>query len=70
MAALDTTRPLAASTAPSFVKMISSVFGAYAAWNDARITRKSLSALSARELADIGLTHGDIDAVVSGSYRG
>ena len=36
-----------------------------ARWNDARITRKSLSRLSARELDDIGLTFGDIDAVAT-----
>ena len=40
-----------------------------AAWNDARITRKSLSQLSARELDDIGLTYGDIDDVASGGLR-
>ncbi|MFW2541283.1 DUF1127 domain-containing protein [Primorskyibacter sp. 2E107] len=34
-----------------------------AAWNDARLTRKSLSSLSDRELDDIGLTRSDIDAV-------
>ena len=31
--------------------------------NDARATRKALSKLSDRELDDIGLTRGDIDAV-------
>ena len=34
-------------------------------WNDQRVTRKSLNALSDRELADIGLNRGDIDSVVS-----
>ncbi|MEM9432720.1 MAG: DUF1127 domain-containing protein [Pseudomonadota bacterium] len=29
-------------------------------WNDRRITRNSLSALTARELNDIGLSRGDI----------
>ena len=32
-------------------------------WNAARITRKSLSKLTARELDDIGLTFADINAV-------
>ncbi|WP_106745605.1 DUF1127 domain-containing protein [Yoonia maritima] len=36
-----------------------------AQWNDARITRKALSRLSARELEDIGLTFGDINAVAA-----
>jgi uncharacterized protein YjiS (DUF1127 family) len=34
-------------------------------WNAARITRKSLSKLTARELDDIGLTFSDINAVVA-----
>ncbi|MFT5799577.1 MAG: hypothetical protein ACI84R_003654 [Candidatus Azotimanducaceae bacterium] len=32
-------------------------------WNDARMTRNSLSSLSNRELEDIGLTRADIDMV-------
>ncbi|GHF61612.1 DUF1127 domain-containing protein [Seohaeicola zhoushanensis] len=32
-------------------------------WNDARITRNALAALSDRELEDIGLARGDIDTV-------
>lgn len=42
---------------------LASVFGALAAWNDARSTRNSLSKLSDRELEDIGLIRGDIDDV-------
>ncbi|SFR32450.1 protein of unknown function [Yoonia tamlensis] len=38
-------------------------------WNAARITRKSLSKLSARELDDIGLTFGDINDVASHKTR-
>jgi uncharacterized protein YjiS (DUF1127 family) len=65
MAAFDTSRsafgsaPVAARVGGFFV----SLFGAVAAWNDARNTRKSLGALSDRELEDIGLVRGDIDAV-------
>ena len=33
------------------------------AWNDARVTRNSLSRLSDRELDDIGLSRGDIDSI-------
>ncbi|MEJ6397170.1 DUF1127 domain-containing protein [Yoonia sp. 208BN28-4] len=69
MAAFDTARPLAASSAPSFVSVFANSFGMLAAWNDARITRKSLGKLSARELEDIGLTSADIDAVATGTYR-
>lgn len=35
-----------------------------AAWNDRRITRNELYRLSDRELEDIGLTRGDIEAAV------
>ncbi|MCG3268004.1 DUF1127 domain-containing protein [Yoonia sp. I 8.24] len=38
-------------------------------WNAARITRNSLSKLSARELDDIGLTFADIDAVATHKLR-
>ncbi|ARO15102.1 hypothetical protein BVG79_01758 [Ketogulonicigenium robustum] len=37
-----------------------------AAWNEMRQTRIALMSLSDHELADIGLTHADIDAIVSG----
>lgn len=32
-------------------------------WNDARLTRNALTSLSNRELADIGLSRGDIETV-------
>jgi uncharacterized protein YjiS (DUF1127 family) len=35
----------------------------FVAWNDARSTRNALSQLSDRELEDIGLCRGDIDAL-------
>jgi uncharacterized protein YjiS (DUF1127 family) len=35
----------------------------FADWNDARLTRKALSQLTARELDDIGLCFGDIDRI-------
>jgi uncharacterized protein YjiS (DUF1127 family) len=40
-----------------------------AAWNDARVTRKCLSALTDRELDDLGLVRSDIDAIARGAYR-
>lgn len=63
MAVLDTFRPTAAASNRSFAGIFGSLFAAVTAWNDARITRKSLSQLSARELDDIGLTRADIDSV-------
>jgi uncharacterized protein YjiS (DUF1127 family) len=72
MAAFDTTRTtygfdgLASRIGTTFVTLV----GAIASWNDARVTRNALSALSDRELEDIGLVRGDIDEVAeSRSFR-
>ncbi|MCC1493969.1 DUF1127 domain-containing protein [Cognatishimia sp. F0-27] len=64
MAAFDTTRPYAAAGSSSRIASVFlSAFSAVAAWNDERLTRKSLSKLSDRELDDIGLVRGDIDSI-------
>lgn len=57
------------STGYGPVGMISRFVGTVAAWNDARMTRKALASLSARELDDIGLVPGDIDTVVEQGRR-
>ncbi len=44
-------------------RFIVSVIDVLSTWNDHRVTRKSLSKLSARELADIGLTKADVDGM-------
>ena len=68
MAVLDTTR----ATTGSFGLVgrigatFASVVNAAVEWSDARATRKALNALSNRELEDIGLCRGDIDAVADG----
>lgn len=49
--------------------ILSAFVGRIAAWNDARVTRKALEALSDRELDDLGLTRGDIDAIATGVHR-
>ncbi len=69
MAAFDTTRPAAGLSASTLSAFVVRTFGAVAAWNDARVTRKALSKLSARELEDIGLTYGDIDSVATRHTR-
>ena len=71
MAAFDTLRPTAASSvfAGRFGALFTSAFAALAQWNDARLTRNALSALSDRELDDIGLVRGDIDDVAEGDGR-
>ena len=61
MATLDTIRPIA--TENGLRTSLISLAGRLATWNDRRLTRKALSALSARELEDIGLNRGDIDAM-------
>ncbi len=62
MAAIDTTRTTALSTGftARLVASFTAAFGTFAAWNDARATRKELYKLSEHELNDIGLCRGDI----------
>ena len=52
-----------------FSHFAASTLAAISDWNDARITRKSLSKLSARELDDIGLNYGDIDSIAARVVR-
>ena len=68
MAVIETHRSTAGVFA-GFAHSVSALFGAVAEWNDARITRKSLSKLSARELEDIGLSYGDIESVAQRTIR-
>lgn len=42
---------------------LSALISAIVEWNDNRVTRKALSALSDRELDDIGLVRGDIERI-------
>ena len=67
MTAIDTSRSFV--TRPRLTNRVNrfaaETFGAFAAWNDARVTRKSLSKLTTRELDDIGLCRGDIDAIAT-----
>jgi uncharacterized protein YjiS (DUF1127 family) len=50
-------------------RFVARFVGAVVGWNDARRTRKSLSKLTDRELDDIGLVRGDIDAIAERSMR-
>lgn len=61
MTVMDTTRALPASG----LGVIARLSAAFQAWNDARVTRKALSALSDRELDDIGLCRGDIESIAA-----
>ncbi len=60
MAVIETTR-----NTNFFNNAFASTFAALAAWNDARATRKALSALTDRELDDIGLTRADINSITA-----
>ncbi|MCA0939144.1 DUF1127 domain-containing protein [Yangia mangrovi] len=55
--------PVAADETPRSAGLFATLFGMVAEWNDARLTRKSLMALTDRELDDIGLTRADIPAI-------
>ncbi len=70
MAAFDTSRTAygSASAVNGFFSFIARAYGAVIAWNDARVTRNALAALSDRELEDIGLIRGDIDTVASPNF--
>jgi uncharacterized protein YjiS (DUF1127 family) len=65
MAAVETTRPapFGAITTYRAVNALTNAIGAFAAWNDARVTRNALNKLSDRELDDIGLCRGDIEFI-------
>ena len=65
MADYTTSRPapFGAITSYRAIQAVSALLGSIARWNDARLTQKSLSALSDRELNDIGLCRGDIDLI-------
>lgn len=66
MAAFDTFRPAAAPFGGRF--SFAAMVAAFQSWNDARLTRKALSQLSARELSDIGLSRGEIEQVVARKF--
>lgn len=70
MAAFDTTRTAygASSAVKGFFDYLARAAGAFAAWNDARVTRNTLSALTDRELEDIGLVRADIDDAAHNAF--
>lgn len=63
MAAIDMIRTSNAAGNTGGASLFTSVFGLFAAWSDAYKTRAALSALSDRELDDIGLSRQEIDRV-------
>ena len=70
MAAFDTRAGYVSSSFYGRVgAVLANIYSAIVGWNDARMTRKTLSSLSDRELDDIGLVRGDIDLAVAGRHR-
>lgn len=63
MSAIEMTRMAAGARSTGFFAGILSFL---TTWNDARVTRNSLSRLSDHELNDIGLCRGDIERVARG----
>ena len=65
MAAYETSHaaPFGAIAIFRFVQSLNDKIAAFAAWNDARVTRSALTKLTDRELDDIGLCRGDIEAI-------
>ena len=55
--------PFGAITIVRSVQFATNAVASFSAWNNARITRKSLGKLSDRELDDIGLCRGDIEFI-------
>ncbi|MDQ2093720.1 DUF1127 domain-containing protein [Rhodalgimonas zhirmunskyi] len=64
MAVIETSRTRATGTG-RIGQGFAALFATVAAWNDARVTRNALGKLSDRELEDIGLCRGDIDAIAA-----
>jgi uncharacterized protein YjiS (DUF1127 family) len=60
-ASVSSAAPFGAISIFRSVQFITELRTSFITWNDARVTRKSLSKLSDRELDDIGLCRGDID---------
>ncbi|OIQ30585.1 MAG: hypothetical protein BM562_09605 [Alphaproteobacteria bacterium MedPE-SWcel] len=65
MAAFDTTRTAQGTSGliGRIGALVNTFVAAILTWNDVRMTRKVLSALTDRELSDIGLSRGDVDAI-------
>lgn len=60
MAAFDTSRTTYAADRSGFGAYLATLKASVVSWNERRLTRKMLNALTDRELDDIGLSRGDI----------
>jgi uncharacterized protein YjiS (DUF1127 family) len=55
-----TNQPMGAVAIFRATNVLENIVAKTVAWNQARVTKNELSKLTARELADIGLTRGDV----------
>lgn len=69
MAVIDTPRPIVAVPRFSFGRITTALLHNLRAWNDAHVTRNTLSRLSEHELQDIGLCRGDIEDIARSGLR-
>ncbi len=71
MATFETTRPapFGAEITFRFVSYLDAKRASLVEWNNNRVTRNALSKLSNHELADIGLSRGDVDVISGPAYR-
>jgi len=71
MAAFEYTRPTpgARSFGGAALNAVFNLYATLASWNDERVTRKTLSALSDHELDDLGLCRGDIQEISRKNFR-
>lgn len=67
MAVIETTRSTIGATGlfGRIGVLTAQAFASVAGWNESRQARKALSALTDRELADIGLNRGEIDTITN-----
>lgn len=65
MATVETTRPAPFGAIAAFrvISKLDTMRTNIIAWNQARLTQNALSRLSDHELADIGLSRGDIASI-------
>jgi uncharacterized protein YjiS (DUF1127 family) len=71
MAIMNATKaaPFGAITAYRAIHAVEAAVNSLTAWNARRNTYKQLSALSVRELEDIGLTIADVEELTKGTFR-
>lgn len=63
MAVYEPSRALSEGVRINPSNLFTRAYGAFMDWNDRRMTRNALNALTTKELDDIGLSRGDINNI-------